>query len=69
MFTNTSFFSVTWHQEVKVASGQISSHLSHQVNRGIGLSMTNPLEMRGPSGAVYLPMLEFGGGGGGGGGG
>ena len=40
---------------VKVASGQISSHLSHQVNEGLSLSM-KPLKIR-PSGAIYLPSL------------
>ena len=37
IFSVFKFFSVTAHQVVKVASGQTSSHLSHQVNRGLSL--------------------------------
>ena len=38
-------------------SAQISSHLSHQVNSGLGWSMTKPVEIGGSSGAIYLPLL------------
>ena len=38
-FSVFNFFSLTGHQAVKVASGQISSYLAHQVN--IVLSLLN----------------------------
>ena len=38
-------------------SGLVSSHLSHQVNGGLSLSMLKPREIGGPGGATYLPLL------------
>ena len=40
-------------------SDQLSSHLSHQVNRGLSFSM-NPLEIGGPGGAIYQQLLVLG---------
>ena len=54
VFFLSSNFSVTWQQVVKLASGHISSHLSHQVNRGQFLKSP---KIRGPGGAIYLPLL------------
>ena len=37
-------------------SGQLSLYLSHQVNKGLSLSI-NPLVIGGPSAALYLSLL------------